>query len=226
MMDWPKVAVLLITYKRTALAARTIQGVMNHLVYPHEKLHWHIADDGSKEGHLTALKVLIDPYPLTITNVNRRGVGASMNAGAIECLKRADYILWLEDDWELTRTFDLRPCVELLSVYNHIGMVRLGYISPGIVGTLVGGCGHLWWQLEKGPQYTFTGHAALRHRRFIEAYGPYREDLAPGDTELHMCGTYNGKPGPSVVYPAYVGEFGPFGHIGGESLKDVRPNTP
>ena len=225
-MDWPKVAILVITYKRTALAARTIQGVLDHLVYPHEKLRWHIADDGSPEAHIVALKSLIDSYPITISNTNRRGVGASMNVGSIECLKKADYILWLEDDWELTHSFDLRPCVELLSTYEQIGMVRLGYISPGIVGTLVSGNGHLWWRLDKGPTYTFTGHASLRHRRFLEAYMPYREDLTPGETELHMCGTFNNKPGPGVVYPAYVGEYGPFAHIGGDSLKDVRPNTP
>jgi len=225
-MDWPKVAILIITYKRTALAARTIQGVRDHLVYPNEKLHWHIADDGSSPAHISALRSLVDSYSYTTTNTNRRGVGASMNEGSIECLKHADYILWLEDDWELTQNFDLRSCVELLSTNDHIGMVRLGYISPGIVGRLVTGGGHLWWLLDKGPTYTFTGHASLRHRRFQDAYMPYREDLTPGETELNMCGMYNNKPGPGIVYPAYIGEFGPFGHIGGDSLKDMRPNTP
>lgn len=133
-MDWPKVAILIITYKRTALAVRTIQGVLDHLVYPHERLHWHIADDGSSPAHISALRSLVDSYSYTTTNTNRRGVGASMNEGSIECLKHADYILWLEDDWELTQNYDLRPCVELLSTNDHIGMVRLGYISPGIVG--------------------------------------------------------------------------------------------
>lgn len=227
MIDWPRVSILIITYKRTTLAVKTIQGVQNHLVYPHEKLHWHIADDGSDEKHLSGIRSILDGYhSVSFSNAARRGVGASMNMGTEACLKHADYILWLEDDWELTHSFDLRPCVELLSTYDHIGMVRLGYISPGVVGHLVGGSGHLWWLLDKGPTYTFVGHASLRHRRFMAAYMPYREDLTPGETELHMCGTFNNKPGPGVVYPAWIGEYGVFAHIGGESLKDVVPNTP
>lgn len=225
-MDWPRVAVLVITYKRTELAARTIQGVLKNLVYPKEKLTWHIADDGSPNGHVPALSHLLDGYELTTSNTSRRGVGASMNLGASECLKRANYILWLEDDWELTTPFDLRPAIELLERNETIGMVRLAYISAGIVGKLVSDAGHLWWMLDKGPQYTFTGHASLRHRRFLDAYMPYREDLSPGATELHMCGTYNNKPGPAIAVPAWTGEYGAFSHIGGISFKDTEPNTP
>lgn len=225
-MDWPRVAVLVITYKRTTLAARTIEGVLKYLCYPSDKLTWHIADDGSPDNHVSTLLKLLSGYEVTVSNAARRGVGASMNVGAAECLKRADYILWLEDDWELTTHFDLKPCIEIINRNDTIGMVRLGYISAGIVGKLVSDAGHLWWMLDKGPQYTFTGHASLRHRRFLNAYMPYREDLSPGATELHMCGTYNNKPGPAIVVPAWTGEYGAFSHIGGESLKDVEPNTP
>ena len=102
-------------------------------------------------------------------------------------------------------------------------MVRLGYISPGVRGELVAGAGRLWWKLEKGPTYTFTGHASLRHRRFCAAYGDYHEGISPGEEELYMCGTFNNRPGPTVVIPAFTGEWGPFGHIGAESLNNVRP---
>lgn len=220
MNDWPLVVALLVTYKRTELAVRTVLGVRRYLDYPN--IVWHVTDDGSSEEHVKAIQTAID-VGCGFTNANRRGVGVSQNMGMDAALLRADYILWLEDDWELTAPFDLRPCVQLLAENDALGMVRLGYISPGIRGELIAGAGRLWWQLEKGPTYTFTGHASLRHRRFCEAYGHYVEGLAPGATELHYCGTVNGRPGPAIVVPAFTGEWGPFGHIGCESLKDVMP---
>ncbi len=222
MTDWPLIVAMLVTYKRTEVAVRTVRGVMEHLQYP--RLEWHVADDGSDPAHLQAIAEAIGDTPVSWSNAARGGVGRSMNLGMAECLRRADYILWLEDDWELQAPFDLRPCVQALATEPSIGMVRLGYISPGIRGCLVGIAGRLYWMLDKGPTYTFTGHASLRHRRFCEAYGPYREGLAPGATELYMCGTFNNRQGPAVVVPAWTGEWGPFGHIGAESLKDVVPN--
>ncbi len=222
MTDWPLVCCLLTTYNRTNLAVRTIEGVQQHLIYPKERLAWHIADDGSNEQHSGLLKRLCGS-DTSYTNSERRGVGRSMNLAMETVLQRADYILWLEDDWELTRDFDLRPCVQLLAENEAVGMVRLGYISPGIGGDLISGAGHLWWRLHRGPTYTFTGHASLRHKRFCKVYGNYQEGLTPGETELWYCGKFNGTPGPEIVVPAFTGEWGAFGHIGGESLKDVHP---
>jgi glycosyltransferase involved in cell wall biosynthesis len=216
---------MLITYNRTELAKRTIQGVLKNLIYPN--LVWHIADDGSDIGHVNTLLELLSESGISasVTNAGRRGVGRSMNLGMNYCLEQgAEYILWLEDDWELTQEFDLRQCVSLLDDSpRDVGMVRLGYISPGIEGALISGAGRLWWQLHKGSTYTFTGHASLRSKQFCLAYGPYQEGLAPGETELYMCGTFNNKPGPNVVIPAFTGEWGVFGHIGSESLKDLKP---
>lgn len=220
MSEWPLVKVLLITYKRTDLACRTIQGVKQYVKYP--SLSWHIADDGSPPEHIAALKQAIGEDVPT-TNAERKGVGRSMNLGMRECLLHAEFILWLEDDWEICEEFNLEPCVQAMIERTHIGMARLGYLSPGLEAELISAAGHLFWRLKKGPTYTFTGHASLRHKRFCEAYGPYQEGLAPGETELYMCGTVNNKPGPDVVVPSWIGEWGVFGHIGGESLNNVKP---
>jgi hypothetical protein len=222
MTEWPLVVALLVTYKRTELALRTVRGVKAFLDYPRDRLAWHIADDGSPVEHVNALLAECGAG-VTMTNAKRRGVGVSMNLGMAAALKRADYILWLEDDWELERPFDLRSCVKMLAETPDVGMVRLGYLSPGIWGEMIAGAGRLWWKLSKGSTYTFVGHASLRHRRFHDAYGAYPEGLAPGATELHACGWFNGHEGPTVAVPAWTGEWGPFAHIGGESLKDVQP---
>lgn len=220
MMSYPSVSILIITYKRTAIALRTISGLQQHLQYS-GPLHWHIADDGSNVEHIEALHNAIGNC--TLTNSKRQGVGVSMNLGMTECFNHSDFILWLEDDWYLEQPFNLDEHVKLLTNNVDLGMVQLGYISPGIKGELISAEGLLWWRLAKGPQYTFTGHAALRHRRFFEAYGFYKPGLAPGYTELYMCGTFNGKQGPDIVVPAWTGIWGVFSHIGSESLKDVQP---
>lgn len=222
MDEWPRVTALLVTYMRTGLAVAVVEAIKANLDYPN--LGWVIADDGSENGHVATIQDAIGG-PVPVTNAERKGVGVSMNLGAAKALESGDLILWLEDDWRCEKPFDLRPCVQLLQENEELGMVRLGYISPGIKGQLISGAGHLWWQLEKGPTYTFTGHAALRHRRFIEAYGPYADKLPPGETELYYCGTFNNRAGPAIVVPAFTGEWGPFAHIGTESLKNMRPEA-
>jgi len=223
--EWPLVCVMIVTYRRTALAVRTVEGVKRFLGYPEESLIWHIADDGSPPEHVAAIQEAIGGTA-SVSNASRQGVGASMNLGMASAWNRnAEHILWLEDDWELREPFDLRVCVKALEERPDVGQIRLAYISPGIWGELIAAAGRLWWKLSKGPTYTHVGHASLRSKAFCIAYGPYAEGLAPGETELWMCTRVNNHDGPTVMLPAWTGEWGPFAHIGGESLNAVRPGT-
>ena len=214
--SFPPVIVLVITYERTNLAVETIRSVKERLDYPN--LGFHIADDGSRPGHIDRLLEEIGPtYSVSVSNSARRGVGANMNLGMDRCLERGDFILWLEDDWAIPRDtrLDLGPCVQALAEVPRIGMVRLGRLSAGLTGTTIAAAGRLWWELERGRDtYTFNGNAALRHRRFCETYGHYQEGLKPGETELSMCARFNATPGPTVVWPAWSSQDRLFQHIG------------
>lgn len=216
MTEFPPVIVLIITYERTALAVQTIRSVKERLDYPN--FGFHVADDGSRPGHVDRLLAEIGPnYSVSVSNSERRGVGANMNSGMAACLRRADFILWLEDDWVIPREMrlDLRPCVNLLGENKSVGMVRLGRLSAGLAGTTISGAGKIWWELVKGRDtYVFSGNAALRHRRFCAAYGPYQEGLRPGETELWMCNRFNTATGPSIVWPAWLTPEQTFMHIG------------
>lgn len=186
MIDWPLVCCLLITYKRTGLAIRTIRGIKERLDYPN--LGWVIADDGSPNGHVPALMEAIG-HEVAWINARRKGVGVSMNEGAAKCLEFGNYILWLEDDWELQQPFDLKPCVQIMEERQEIGMVRLGYISPGPEAQLISAADRLWWKLKKNSDtYCFSGHASLRHKRFIDAYLPYAIGLTPGNRNCICVG--------------------------------------
>lgn len=219
-----RLSILITTYKRTNLALDVIHHLKQNLVF-HGDLHWHIADDGSPNGHVDSiLNELTCFQNVTASNSHRKGVGYSTNLGLSYCLERSEYVLILEDDWRLVEPFIVEDYLQLFREYDDIGMIRLAYISPGLEGDLIHTTNQkLWWKLRKGPQYTFVGHAALRTKKFINAYGKYPVGLPPGQTELYMCGTFNNTKGPTVALPAWHSIYGIFHHIGGESLKDVEP---
>lgn len=214
MTDYPPVIVLIITYRRLDLAIQTIRSVKTFLDYPN--VGFHIADDGSGQDYINTLcKEIGGSYSITITDAERGGVGKNMNLGIAGCLSRADLWLHLEDDWVLRQPLNLTSCVQLMSEDETIGMVRLGRMAGGITAESIGGANKLWWKLVKGSDtYVFSGNAALRHRRFFDAYGPYIEGLPPGQNELWYCNRFNSLNGPSIVWPAWLSTGQTFFHIG------------
>lgn len=220
MNDWPPVIALIITYRRLDLALETIRSVRFRVDYPN--IGFHIADDGSGPEYMARLLEEIGPtYSVTVSDACQQGVGRSMNLGMKEVLNRADLWLHLEDDWVLPDTLDLRPCVQVLVEDETLGMVRLGRLAAGLEAVSYSGAGKLWWRLKKGSDtYVFCGNAALRHRRFHEAYGDYKIGLQPGQTELWYCGRFNAREGPDIVWPAWLTYEQTFQHIGDhESFK-------
>ncbi len=225
MKEWPEVVALVITYRRKELALREIASIKEYLDYPN--LSWHIADDGSGYDYVAALCQEIGPdYVVSHTDTHGKGVGANMNTGMDAVLQRADLWLHLEDDWILRSPMDLKPCVQALVEHEDIGMIRLGRLTAGIEGETFPMADRMWWRMKKGSDtYVFTGNAALRHRRFFDAYGSYKEGLTPGSTELTMCDRFTKKPGPDIVWPAWLNIDEMFFHIGdSQSFKYYMEN--
>lgn len=223
-MSDPAVCILLTTYRRTDYALRTIQALKEKLQWP--QLWWMISDDGSPHEHSEALIAEIGgSYNVKLFNSDRNGVGYGMNHCLQEIFQTTELVMIMEDDWVLNAPLDLRPYVNLLTNSETYGMIRMGYISPGLSGSLISEEDKLFWKLEpNGAQYRYSGHPSLRHKRFHERYGDFAEGLAPGWTELDMCAKVNALPnGPALVYPAECGAWGFFGHVGTESLKEVQP---
>lgn len=211
-------AVMLLTYQRTGYALRTICAARRFLRYS-GRLVWYIADDGSEGGHFAAVRdqLALEGYEPVGWHTVKRGYGGNVNAAYDVVQREADLTLFLEDDWELQAELDLDPYARLLLEREDIGMVRLGYLNLNMRGTCIGHGGHLYWQLERDADpYVCTGHPSLRHRRFWQAYGAYPAGLNPGETELAYALQFRTGSGPGIVYPAALGEYGPFGHIGAD----------
>jgi len=224
MTHYPLVIALIITYERTDVAKQAIRGIKERIQYPN--LGFHIADDGSNGDHIQKLTEEIGPdYEVSTSNTGGHSVGKSMNEGIARCLERADMWLHWEDDWVPNMDIELFPCVRLLQENEQVGMVRLGRLSEGLHGRVIVGGDRLWWLLDKSKdQWAWTGHAALRHRRFHEAYGIYREGYTPGITELGYQDSFNANGGPDIVWPAWL-RYDICDHIGdGYSYREAIEN--
>lgn len=219
---------VLTTYKRQALALTTVQKIMEYARYDGE-FRWILVDDGSGEGYLDPLLSLFPCGNHSLHMVydsNRRGVGHGMNVAIDKVSEVNGLIMMLEDDWEMNQEYDFTPDAHLLRDHDDTGMIRYGYISPGMLLHTFARSGRLWFKVEyNGYQYRFSGHPSLRHPRFHAEYGLYKEGISAGDTEVDMCFKTNQNPhGPMIIVPAYPTiSMGIFNHIGTESLNSIKP---
>lgn len=216
-MNLPTITIILLTYRRTDYALRTIAAARQHLRYAGE-LRWYVADDGSEPAHVDT--VMAAAAPLYGWHTVRRGYGGNANAAWREADGLGPLSLWLEDDWVLRAPLDLTPYARLLLERDEVGLVRLGILNLDVRGRTWGHDGRLYWTLDHTPHHdgtpVFTGHPSLRHTRYRDVYGWYPEGLTPGDTELSYAYQYRiGPPsGPAIVWPASYPEWGLFDHIG------------
>ncbi len=214
--EWPPVTIIVCTYNRPTEIRKTIQALCQRLHYPDlrwiiaddgspgsyvtEVTHWMI----------DALAVNPDLIECTITE--RKGWGANVNAALAAA--QTEYIYFTEDDYVLLRPLDLRPYVALMECDTWVGLVRLGIVGhAGIVATLLEsdisawlpgyqendsnrgyeGNGRLgYWrispELSAGPFgfYIYSNRPHLKHVRFHDEYGWYREGAKLADTEHAM----------------------------------------
>lgn len=213
-MNWPEVVILLVTFKRTDYAIRTIRALKERLDYPN--LWWHIADDGSGGEHQQALVSAIDtPGQISLTDTAQAdGTGYNRNVGLRAAFERTPYVLHIEDDWELSEPYTLFPAMKVLTENLGVGMIRFGFLDAGHRGTTVAYSGRVWWELQKANNnFVFAGHPHLLHRRFHDSYGFYPQGLLPGATEETFARNVMRRIGPRILFPIYH-NWGLFNHIG------------
>src|SRR5574341_33587 len=224
MDGFPPVYIIITSYKRTELALRTIYAIKKNIIYPKENYGWVVVDDGTGGDHLERIlaEIGVGQYVFSYDS-KRRGVGHGMNWALKKVWEiGAEIVLLTEDDWERTNPLDLKPYVDTLVKHPEHGLIRFGYLPPGLQANLISEEGKLFWRLENNNfTYQYAGHPSLRHKRFHAAYGMFDEGLAPGATELSMCGKVNTRQGPNILYPAECGQWGFWAHIGAESLADT-----
>jgi hypothetical protein len=96
------------------------------------KPHLHVADDGSPGNYaamLAAAGLKAGAPSVSTTNSERGGYGCNVNLATQVVHGLADYVVMLEDDWELLKPLDLASYVEDLDACPEIDCVRLGYLG-------------------------------------------------------------------------------------------------
>lgn len=188
---------------------------------PGEPMMLHIADDGSGHLHVADLMEVASKMgcfiQVTRSDSGGRGYGASYNAATQVVHDHADLILPLEDDWELTRPFDLRPIATVLRE-GLFACVRLGYIgwTQDLNAKFVGSHGLTWLALDPAsPEpHVFSGHPRLETREYERRVGLWPEMLSAGQTEFEVAHLPEARVGVGwpvdLVKP--IGDL--FGHIG------------
>lgn len=220
----PPICMVLLTYQRTGMASRTIQGVADNLIYPKALRSWYIADDGSEPAHVGKLLNLIEDNHELLhgyhTQKFRPGTtfcGEGWNMAVHRGHQAAEILLWLEDDWELTTKLDIKPYVRMLLERSDVGIVRLGHMAVNSEVRIVGHNGIHYLEYMRTTAYAYAGNPLLRHMRYAQFYGIFDTEANPGDVELHYDQKYREmRNGPAIWRPAGLEPWGVFGHIGQE----------
>jgi glycosyltransferase involved in cell wall biosynthesis len=219
-----KLGIMLLTYNRMQYAKATIEHLFEWAAFGDLEVRVHIGDDGSPDGYLdelllhakdTALRRGLNIAGWSISNADRAGYGASYNLSTQALHEKADFILVLEDDWQLMRPLDLADWCATLAEHRSVKAVRFGYL--GFTSQLGGSITRLGDKvvLLLDPLSTEThvnaGHPRLETVAYQRNVGPWAEGLSAGDTEIEWCNRLEARIG--VAYPLWD-VIGPFCHIG------------
>jgi|SRR3990167_8763843 len=202
MSEYPPITLVMTTWItepiRKEVAESTLQSWVNNMKYDGE-LRLHVADDGSTvEWHPET----IWKGPISFSRQERRGVGASLNAGFRKAFEVSPLCGYFVDDWICTEEIDLTPWAQLLMEREDVGIVRLGPPHPFMRGSIeIYTTNWQGWALKLERFGLCVGHRPeLFHKRFTDFYGMWDENLNACETERLASVRYANMPGgPSIV---------------------------
>ena len=202
---------MLATFNRTEYALRTIRAVKANLKYRGEILYY-LADGGSTEEHHNACKNEFGD--LWNSHLVYQSPGANWNTAINKIFAETDFMLRLEDDFELRRELDITPYVIALKEKNDWGIIRLGHLPVGLDMYSMGHNGIHYLLCKRSTPYAYSGNPLLMHKRFWDHYGQYHIDISPGETEVEYDGRFRARCGPEILWPPDLSGWGIFSHIG------------
>lgn len=211
-----RITIMLLTYNRLDYAETTLHSVLDKMHTSHD-IHVHIASDGDDDKYMAQLTRLPRKwgYPYTTSNSNRGGYGANYNLATQVVHPISDYVLPLEDDWELTREVDIDPIIMALESFNCVRLGYIGYTQP-LHGTFeyIAGFNYLRLDPDSEEPHVFAGHPRLETVRFEREVGEWPLGVDPGATEFIVAHRPEARQG--IAWPCDLirpsGDL--FAHIG------------
>jgi glycosyltransferase involved in cell wall biosynthesis len=154
----------------------------------------HIADDGSDLDLWTEFLSSIDKWKIiTTSRQQRRGIGASLNAGLAQAWANGGLALYIVDDMKLEGPLDLSFPAKVLEECPDIMMVRIGLPHPDTTGRVrhfPAMHDYESYMLELDPHHYATTHRPFMAHKRMMAYGPYQEGIPAGDCEREFNERY------------------------------------
>lgn len=219
----PQLCIILLTYKRTEMAVRTVNGIAEKLDYPKELLSFYVADSGSSSDHIDAIFGAISRSGIKLAGYHNEKFapdpfcGISWNRGIEKAHQISDYIMLLEDDWVLKAPLDIRPFIWTLMERTDVGMMRLSNLTTDNILQVVAHRGVHYFEYLRSARFCYSGNPHIRHLRFTQYYGLFDTDRTPGDIEVYYDGKFRYmKEGPNIWRPADLPAWGIFDHVGCE----------
>lgn len=234
----PAVTVIMTTWapagpvgaSRIESGSRALRSWLRHLHYD-GTIALHVADDGSTHD-VDPADVFASIYYterdetqwsglMHATRQERRGVGASLNAGMRSAFHQSPIVLYAVDDWELVGDIDITPWARLLQRDGSMAVVRLGPPHPDLSGT-VEMTPHGWCLRLDRHHFAFGHRPALYHQRLVDHYGWFDEGESAYECERLYNERYCARQdGPDVVYALPY----PWRHIGEAEVGDISPGA-
>jgi glycosyltransferase involved in cell wall biosynthesis len=154
----------------------------------------HIADDGSDSDLWDEFMSDIKPWNrVTTSRQQRRGIGASLNAGLAQAWANGGLALYIVDDMKLEGPLDLSFPANVLNHNEDIMAVRIGLPHPDTTGRVRHFAGEHQYEsymLELDPHhYVMTHRPFMAHQR-MTYLGPYLEGVHSGDCEREFNERY------------------------------------
>lgn len=220
-------------HPRARYAYKTLESALTNLDPGDNKLQVHICDDGSDPMHIDRLTEICDEYGYrpTFTDAKRGGYGKSYNLMMQVVHPMTDYVICLEDDWELTKPLKLEPIIRAMDTDRRIECVRLGYLgfTQELRGSLVNAADNTFLLLDpNSPEpHVFTGHPRIETVNFQKRVGAWPEGVAAGETEWQVTHRHEARVG--VAWPMDLGipasqhAGALFAHIGSVGVGEVDP---
>ena len=228
------VRIIIVTYDRFEEICKTINALIDLIDYNPDNLIWHIADDGTPGDYLERIAREFRGLYIEATKTYRKGWGANVNKALLSSKEDEDYVFICEDDYVANKKIRLSMGVAVLENVPNLGAIRYdglaGHLGlrlnlQEIVTPEMGKVDYLIIDPVTSKHFNvYSNRPHLRHRRFTNAHGLYKEGLKLGQTEVEFAHRIrdNGKPYIGILDGGIVRRFDHIGKSRQHTNEDIN----
>jgi glycosyltransferase involved in cell wall biosynthesis len=187
-----KLSVVFFTYNRSGYLAHAVSQFIKNCTMKRDDYEIIISDDGSEQIHQKKLCMLCNEFGISKLLLNEhKGMGNNFNAG----IKAAngDYILHLEDDWELQDDLGhtIISSIHFLEKHEEVDMVRLSPLQKmdpeKVLTPFSTNIEESDYKKIQNTKETYSNNPHIKRQQFHDINAYYKENCSPSESELAFC---------------------------------------